>query len=344
MKRSIILFAALILAIVFAIPAFSASSLSTPIVSVYLTKRVILTQEQLDEKFELYKQSYGDSITQDDVLEAMISDELLSQAMARDGYTLTDSQKDELLASQKQSIEQQLGMSLTDEQFEYVLQTQAGTDIATYREYIAEQYLVQAYVANMKADMFKDENLIPSDSDIETFYKKNKSSFISPENVKLAHIYFKFNDDKAAAFKKATDVSNLIKNGKITFEKAVSQYSEDSDSVESAGEIGWLSIEDSDNRTKMGENFFDKVFQMDAGDVSDVIESNAGYHIVKVSVHNDTRILALTDKISPTDSSTVYDYIKEYLYSQNMNDMYTTAFKSLIEDLMSAATIKYINL
>ena len=340
MKRSIILFAALILAIVFAFPAFSA--ISTPLVRVYLTKTVVITQEQLDEKFELYKQSYGDSITQNDVLEAMISDELLSQAMARDGFTLTEDQKDELLASQKQSIEQQLGMALTDEQFEYVLQTQAGTDIATYREYIAEQYLVQAYVTNVKADMFKDESLIPSDSEIETFYKKNKSSFISPENVKLAHIYFKFNDDKAAAYKKAMDVANQIKNGKITFEKAVSQYSEDSDSVASAGDIGWLSIEDSDTLAQMGENFFDKVFQLDAGDVSDVIESNAGYHIVKVSVHNDTKILGLTDKISPTESTTIYDYIKSYLYNQNVNAMYSTAFKALIEDLMATATIKYL--
>ena len=340
MKRSIILAAALILAIVFAFPAFS--GISTPLVSVNLTKRVIIYQEQLDEKYELYKQNYGESITQDDVLEAMISDELLAQAMARDGYVLTEEQKDELLASQKQSIEQQLGMALTDEQFEYVLQTQAGTDVATYREYIAEQYLVQAYVTNMKADMFKDESLVPSDSDIETFYKKNKSSFISPENVKLAHIYFKFNNDKSAAFKKASDVANQIKNGKITFEKAVSQYSEDTDSVASAGDIGWLSIEDSDTLATMGENFFDKVFQLDAGDVSDVIESNAGYHIVKVSVHNDTKILALTDKISPTDTTTVYDYIKNYLYSQNVNGMYTTAFKALIEDLMATATIKYL--
>ena len=142
-------------------------------------------QEQLDQKFEEYKETYGDSISKDDVLDAMISDELLSQAMVRDGYVLSEEQKDELLASQKQNIEEQLGMALTDEQFEYVLQTQAGTDVATYREYLAEQYLVQAYVTNMKADMFADERLIPSDADIETFYKKNKSSFISPENVKI---------------------------------------------------------------------------------------------------------------------------------------------------------------
>ena len=338
MKRSIILFAALILAIVFAFPAFS--GISTPLVSVYLTKRIVINQEQLDEKFELYKQNYGDSITQEDVLEAMISDELLSQAMERDGYVFTDKQKDEYF---RQYIETQVvERTLTDDEYAAFLAQYSEDEITLYRDYYAEQYLVQAYVTNMKADMFKDESLIPSDSDIETFYKKNKSSFISPENVKLAHIYFMFNDDKATAFKKASDVLTQIKNGKITFEKAVSLYSEDSDSVSSAGEIGWLSIEDSDTMAKMGENFFDKVFQLDAGDISDVIESNAGYHIVKVSVHNQAKILALTDRISPTDSTTVYEYIKSYLYSQNFKGMFTPAFKALIEDLMATATVKYL--
>ena len=340
MKRSIITVVALALAIVFALPAFSA--ISTPLVRVHLTKTVVITQEQVDEKFELYKQSYGDSITKDDVLKAMISDEILSQAMERDNFVLSDDQKDELLAAQKENIESQLGQKLTDEQFEYVLQTQAGTDIATYREYLAEQYLVQAYVTNKKADLFTEEKLAPSDAEIEAFYKKNKSSFISPENVKLAHIYFKFNDDKAAAYNKATDVLSQIKSGKITFEKAVSQYSEDEDSVSSAGDIGWLSIEDEDTLSYMGENFFDKVFELDAGEISDVIESNAGYHIVKVSVHNETKILGLNEKISPTDTVTVYDYLRSYLANQNLNVVYQDAFKSLIEELEASASIKYL--
>ena len=337
MKRSIITVMALVLAIFFALPAFSA--IPTPLVTVTLSKRVVITQEQLDEKMKLF----GDSATEDEVLSYMISQEVLSQAMTRDGYTaskLSEAQKDAIL---RQGIEQQVGQTLTDEQYEYILQTQLGDDISAYRDYFVEQALIEQYVYDMKKDMFNDEGLIPSDADIEAFYKKNKSSFISPENVKLSHIYFKFNDDKAAALKKATDVLNQIKNGKITFEKAVSLYSEDASSIESAGEIGWLSIEDEDTLSYMGENFFDKVFQLDAGEISDVIESLAGYHIVKVAVHNDTRILALTDKISPTESVTVYDYLQSYLYSLNRSTMLSNAYNSLIEDLLASAVIKYTN-
>lgn len=340
MKRRLITVLALVIAIVFAMPAFSA--ITTPLVRINLTKTVVITQEELDEKTELYKQSYGDNIDQATVLDAMISDELLAQAMERDGYVLTDEQKDELLASQRQNIEAQVGGKLTDEMFEYLIYQNTGTDIATYRDYIAEQYLVQAYVSNMKADMFQDEGLVPTDSEIEAFYKKNKSSFISPENVKLSHIYFKFNDNKEAALKKATDVLNQIRSGNITFEKAVTQYSEDEDSIDTAGDIGWLSISDSDTQQYMGENFFNKVFELDAGEISDVIESLAGYHIVKVSVHSDAKILALTDKTSPTETTTVYDYIKSYLYNQNINSVYQSAFLSLISDLKASASIKYL--
>lgn len=340
MKKSIIIAAALLLAVVFAAPAFSA--ISTPVVRINLTKNYVITQEMLDAKVAEYKQVY-ESVDSATVLDAMISDELLNQAMERDGYVLTDAQKDELLASQKSSIESQLGMSLTDEQFENVIQSNYGVDLAYFKEYLAEQYLVQAYVMNMKSEFFADEKLTPTTAEVDAFYKKNKSSFISPENVKLAHIFFPFGDDKAAALKKANDVASQIKSGKITFEKAVSAYSEDTESITSGGDIGWLSISDTNTQAYMGENFFEKVFELDAGEVSGVIESLAGYHIVKVSVHNDAKILGIDDKTSPTESTTVRDYIKSYLYQEKASAAYQEAFISLVADLKSQASIKYLN-
>ena len=339
MKKSMILVAALLLAVVFAVPAFSA--ISTPIVRLNLTKTYVITQEMLDAKVADYKEVYGE-VDSAQVLDAMISDELISQAMERDGYVLTDDQKNELLAAQKSSIESQLGTSLTEEQFAYVVETNYGVDLNTFKEYLAQQYLLQNYVMNAKSDMFTEDSVMPTSAEVESFYKKNKSSFISPENVKLAHIFFQFGDDKAAALKKATDVANQIKNGKITFEKAVTTYSEDTDSIASGGDIGWLSISDTDTMAYMGEEFFDKVFELDAGDVSGVIESLAGYHIVKVSAHNEAKILGIDDKVSPTDSTTVRDYIANYLYQEKVNEVYQQAFVSLVADLKSQASIKYL--
>ena len=339
MKKSMILIAAVLLAVVFAVPAFSA--ISTPIVRLNLTKTYVITQEMLDAKVADYKEVYGE-VDSAQVLDAMISDELISQAMERDGYVLTDDQKNELLAAQKSSIESQLGMSLTEEQFASVIETNYGVDLNSFKEYLAQQYLLQNYVMNAKSDMFTEDSVMPTSAEVESFYKKNKSSFISPENVKLAHIFFQFGDDKAAALKKANNVATQIKSGKITFEKAVTTYSEDTDSITSGGDIGWLSISDTDTMAYMGEEFFDKVFELDAGDVSGVIESLAGYHIVKVSAHNEAKILGIDDKVSPTDSTTVRDYIANYLYQEKVNEVYQQAFVSLVADLKSQASIKYL--
>ena len=340
MKRTTALFLALVIALVFALPAFSA--ISTPIVRVNLIRTTVITQQQLDEKLAQYKQAYGDSIDSSTVLEAMISDELLEQALERDGYVLTDDAKNELLAAQKSSIEKQYGVQLTDAEYASVIESNYGVSVDEFKDYIADQYTVQNYVLNKKSDMFKEENLMPSTAEVEDYYKRNKSTFISPENVKLSHVFFEFGNDKNAAYRKALDVSSQIKSGRLTFEKAVTQYSEDKNSIEKAGDIGWLAINDEENLQIMGQNFFDKVFALDTGEVSGVIESNAGYHIVKVSVHNDTKILGIDDKTSPTAEGTVRDYIINGLYESKMNAMFQQAYLSLINDLKSSASIRYL--
>lgn len=337
MKRSIITVFVILLAAIFAAPVFSA--ISTPIARVNLTKTVVITKEQLQEKMVLYTQEY-ENIDEATVLDAMISDILFEQALERDGYVLTDEAKNQLLEQQRVTLAQAFGLStLTDDELAYVVDTYFGATVDEYKDYLAQQYVLQVYVTNMKQDFFADENVLPTNSEIETFYKQNKTSLISAENVKLSHIFFKAGDGQLA---KAQDVANQIKTGKITFEKSVSQYSEDADSVPSAGEIGWLSMDDSETLQSMGQNFFDKVFALDAGDISDVIESNAGYHIVKVSVHNDAKLLAIDDKINPADSTTVREYIANYLYQQKVNAAFQNAYMSIISDLKSQATIKYL--
>ncbi len=345
MKKIAALLIALAFGLIVALPAFSA--ISTPVVRVTLTKATVITQEQLNEKVALYKEAYGEEMDSAAVLDAMVSDELLKQAMERDGYVLNDDAKNELLAAQKAQIEEQYGVKLTDEQFANVILSNYGVDLDTFKDYIAEQYTVQNYVLTTKADMFTSDAVSPTNAEVEEFYKRNRTSFISPENVKLSHIYFEVKSDasdadKASILKKATDVSNQIKAGKISFEKAVTQYSDDKNSIDKAGDIGWLAINDTDNIKAMGQNFFDEVFKLDTGDVSSVIESNAGYHIVKVSIHNDTKILALDDKTSPTSDITVRDYIANVLYENKMNAVFQQAYMSLISDLKKSASIRYL--
>ena len=92
----------------------------------------------------------------------------------------------------------------------------------------------------------------------------------------------------------------------------------------------------------MGDNFVDKVFALEAGEVSGVIESTQGYHIVKVSVHNPTKLLGIDDQITPTDTTTVRQYLTDYLTNQNANELFQQAYISVINDLKGEAQIKYL--
>ena len=205
----------------------------------------------------------------------------------------------------------------------------------------SENYVARSYIQVVKADMFENA-VLPTEEDVATFYNKNISSFVSAENVKLAHVFFKGTENKEAALEKATNVSNLIKNGSLSFEDAVLSYSEDANSKENGGEIGFFSLDDAINTASMGENFVNQIFKLNVGEVSSVIESNVGYHIVKISEHNQSRLLGLDEMLSEEESVTVSDYILSYLTEQLYENLMSVAYQEVIEQLKTEASIRFI--
>ena len=95
-------------------------------------------------------------------------------------------------------------------------------------------------------------------------------------------------------------------------------------------------------RQGWGDDFCNTVLSMKPGEISGVLESNTGYHIVKVSVHNDGRILSLDDAISPEDTATVRDYITQVLMVRNQQAALNQALQEIIQSLRSEAQINVI--
>lgn len=184
-----------------------------------------------------------------------------------------------------------------------------------------------------------------TDAEISSFYRKNRTSFVSPETVKLSHIYIPFtNDSQKDAQNKALleRVARDIKSGSLSFEKAVVQYSEDAQSKNKAGDIGWLTMDNTEALAGLGDTFFDVAFTTEVGSVSDVVTSNTGYHILKILAYNDTKILQLEDQISPTTSTTVEQYIRSELAAAKQQSNYYAAINSLVDDLRKSATVNIL--
>jgi peptidyl-prolyl cis-trans isomerase SurA len=338
------LFAILVILTIAASATFAA--VATPAATVNLTKTTIISTAQLDSAVKSYESQGVTNVSALQVLQSMIGQELILQGAARDGVTLTEDQKDSLLASQKASLEQQIGQTMTDEQFQQVLSEQLGMTVSEYRDSIAQQYVIQSYVVSKKQNMFSAEALTPTDKEINTFYRKNASQFVNPEAVKISVILMNKTDDaqkNAEILAKLQGVLAQVKNGSITFEKAVSLYSEDTASKSKGGEVGWLTIDNTEYQNLFGEAFFNEAFDLDDGEITpEVIDSNIGYVILKVLQHTSFKVLSLTDPLSPTESATVTDYIVYLLQQQKASEVFNQASALVIDELTKEARINIL--
>lgn len=322
------------------------AAVATPAATVKLTKNTIISTADLQAAVDSYT-AQGYSVSALQVLESLISTELLTQGAERAGYVLTDTEKDQLVAQSKANIESQAGQSFTDDEFSQIVSSQVGMTMDEFKEALAVQYSQQAYVANEKADMLTAEAVPgPTDKEIDTFFRKNASQFVNPEAVKIALVLIPKTGiaaTDAANLKTLQDALAQIKSGKLTFEKAVTTYSQDSVSKAAGGEVGWLTIDNTDYQTLFGDEFYDEAFELDDGEIADkVVDSNIGYAIIKVLMHTQFKVLTLTDPISPTDSTTVSDYIYATLYNEKINDAFVQASAALVEDLRKEAKINIL--
>ncbi|MDT4761528.1 peptidylprolyl isomerase [Sphaerochaeta sp. PS] len=342
----------LVLAICFSLISAStlfAAAIGAPAATVRLTKTTPITVAELETEVKKYQDSAvksgTDPATVDplQVLNLLINNELYRQGAARDGVKVTDAMIDQAYASQKANIESSYGQKLTDEEFAKVINSNFGT-VDAYRKMIGEQLMVDTYVRMKKAaDLNKPITI--SETDIASYYRKNKTQFVSPETVKLSHIFIPFTDDeKTNSDNKALleTVAQQLKSGSLTFEKAVVQYSKDDQSKMKAGDIGWLTMDNTEAMAGLGETFFDVAFTTEVGDTSSVVTSNTGYHILKILAYNETKILGLTDQINPNTTSTIHDYIQSQLTGVKQQEVYYGAINALVDDLRKSATVNIL--
>jgi peptidyl-prolyl cis-trans isomerase C len=141
--------------------------------------------------------------------------------------------------------------------------------------YVIDDFLSKEYIAQNIIDKIKIK-----DEELKDYYEKNISRFTSPEQVKARHILIKVPfgaslEDKAKARDKIKNILEWLKKGE-KFETLAEQYSEDITSNKKGGELGYF------QRGRMPKAFDDMAFSMKPGQISDVVETDYGYHIIEV--------------------------------------------------------------
>jgi peptidyl-prolyl cis-trans isomerase D len=121
-----------------------------------------------------------------------------------------------------------------------------------------------------------------SDDEVKKFYEENASQFQGDEQRRASHILIAFGASKdaaakAAAKKKVEEVLAEVKKSPEHFDALAKKYSQDPGSAEKGGDLGPI------KRGLMVKPFEDAVFSMSPGSISEPVETDFGYHIIKLT-------------------------------------------------------------
>jgi len=114
-------------------------------------------------------------------------------------------------------------------------------------------------------------------AEIERTYNANIEQYSTPEQVRASHILLKTEGkDDAAVKAKAEDVLKQARAG-ADFAELAKKYSEDDASQKNGGDLDYF------GRGRMVPEFDQAAFTLDVGKISDLIKTQYGYHIIKVT-------------------------------------------------------------
>ncbi|MCK5199169.1 MAG: peptidylprolyl isomerase [Spirochaetales bacterium] len=325
-----------------------ADVLSVPLVSVNLIRPEMITAQEVDEKIDLYnKQLISNGLPQQDIkrsdmLDSMISSILIAQAAEQSGVVVSDLDINRVIQSQKQSAENQLHQRISDDQFKQLIINQTSGSWDLYIARISEQLLQQTYITQNKKSIFENIKL-PSSEEIEIKYKENMQRFFNTEYLRVSMIFIpilnKNIETSEAAGKKLEKAYNELKNGNISFDDAVIKYSEEESVKYRGGDIGYVGRDNSNLKLQLGEDFFNKMFQLSKDEISDVLESNTGLHILKITDKLEAKLLGLDDTMTPDSTLLVRDYLKNVLLQDKQQQALEKALKEINFELREKAEI-----
>lgn len=144
---------------------------------------------------------------------------------------------------------------------------------------ISEQVKAEYIVLNMDA---VTTQISVSDADIKAYYEQNKQRFAEEEQRRTSHILIKVDQnasssDKAAAKEKADKLLAQLRKNPADFAKLAKEHSQDPGSAERGGDLDFF------GKGMMVKPFEDAVFKLQQGEISDVVQSDFGYHIILVT-------------------------------------------------------------
>lgn len=273
-------------------------------------------------------------MVKDRVINELIVKELINQEM--DKRNINISKKD--TESERQKMIDKIG---SKEKFNELLK-QNGITNSQFEEDLAQEIRMKKLI-----DIIHPVKI--SDSEAKAYYNKNISKFKYPDKVRASHILIAANPveirskiqskntslteqelnlrvqaEMLEKYKKAQDIANQIKSTPDRFEAMAREVSDDTITAKNGGDIGFFAKAD------MIKPFADVAFKQRPNTISDVVQTQYGFHIIKV-----------TDRMAAGQEP--FEKIKEQLKLFLAAQEQVKALEQYIAALKKQAVIQYVD-
>jgi len=227
------------------------------------------------------------------------------------------------------------GLHPTDEE----LKAFYARNQARYKDSIPEKRKI-AYAFLDKSTVMAQVQV--SLEELRAYYNQHQNEYRVQDEVKVSHILIKTPvagadgkvDEKGVeeARKKAEDVLKQVKGG-AKLEDLAKKYSDDPGSAKQGGELGWI------GRGRTVPEFEKAAFSLGKGQISDLVKSSYGFHIIRTEDKHDAHLKTLDE---------VKDQIEPLIRQQKASRMLENAGNALLDQARSqglekAAAAKGLN-
>lgn len=248
-----------------------------------------------------------------EAMDMLIDQELARQAALANGVEVTDEEVDAALAEIREPFK-------TDMEFKLRLETEAFTE-ESYREHVRGMIAAKHYLdeIRMKASIVTDEEL-------EAYYRDNEHRLTLPEQVRVRHILLSWKplgqpDDRKALYEQMQGILEQARAGE-DFAELARKYSDDSTRVD-GGDTGFF------HRGQMVPAFEQAAFSLQPGEISGIVETPFGLHILRLEERREAHLLPLEE---------IREQLREHVQQEKME----AAVKAEYERLREAADIQVL--
>ena len=249
-------------------------------------------QRRYQNQIQAYQQQYGGNINEqllasqyppltksdfeENLRRSLMIDKLRSALT--DWLALSDAEVEREYRSRNEKAKLQV-VALTADKFRDKV-TVNDADLASYyaahqAEYRKGEQRKVKYLL-VDRDQMRSKIMI-TPQEIESYYNQNVQQFQQPEQVRASHILLKTEGkDEAAVRKQAEDILKQAKAPGADFAALAKKYSEDDGSKVNGGDLDYF------GKGRMVPEFEQAAFALQPGQISDLVKSQFGFHIIKV--------------------------------------------------------------